>query len=165
MNRLLLLILVVAIAAAVAIVAATSADLPARVAVHFGSGGGANGFQSRDGYELWMIGLVVALPLALVVIIAGLPRIGACVANIPNKDYWLAPVRREGTFERLTRFATLLGILMVVFLTAVHLVIVEANGSARPTLPQTPFIVVMLGFAVAMIAWVVALTYGFRRPA
>jgi uncharacterized membrane protein len=158
------LILVVLIGVAVAIVAATSADLPARVAVHFGPGGAANGWESRDGYTFAMIALVVALPLSLVVILSVLPRFGACVTNIPNKQYWLAAERREGTFERLTRFATLLGVVMVVFLTAVHLVVVEANTSTRPALPTTPFIAVMLGFAVAMITWVVALTYGFRRP-
>ena len=164
MNRLLVLLLVVLVAVAVAVVAATSSDLPARVAVHFGAGGAANGWQSRDGYQAWMLALVVALPLSLVALLAWLPRIGACLTNIPNKDYWLAPERREGTFERLTRFAALLGVLMVVFLTAVHLVVVEANQSSRPTLPTAPFVSVMLGFAIAMIAWVVALTYGFRRP-
>jgi uncharacterized membrane protein len=165
MNRLLVILLFVLIAVAIAVVAATSTDLPARMAVHFGASGVANGWQSRDGYEITMIALIVALPLLLVATLGWLPRIGACMANIPNKDYWLAPARREGTFERLTRFAALLGVILVVFLTAVHLVVVEANTSPRPTLPTTPFIAVMLAFAVAMIAWVVALTYGFRRPA
>ena len=164
MNRLLVMLLLVVIGVAVAVVAATSTDLPARVAVHFGAGGAANGWQTRGGYQAWMLALVVALPLALVGALAWLPRIGACALNIPNKDYWLAPERREGTFERLTRFASFLGIVIAVFLTAVHLVVVEANSSTRPTLPTAPFVAVMLGFAVAMIAWVVALTYGFRRP-
>ena len=164
MNRLLVLILAVLIAVAVAIVAATSSELPARVAVHFGAGGAANGWQSRDGYTMAMIALVVGLPLLLVTALGGLPRLGACVANIPNKQYWLAPERREGTFERLTRFATLLGMVLVAFLTAMHLIVVEANTSTRPTLPTTPFIAVMLAFAVVMIAWAVTLTYGFRRP-
>ena len=164
MNRLLVLILVVLMAIAVAVIAATASDLPARVAVHFGAQGAANGWESRDGYTIAMIALVIGLPLSLVVLLSVLPRFGACATNIPNKQYWLAPDRREGTFERLTRFATLLGVVMVVFLTAVHLVVVEANTSPRPTLPTAPFIAVMLGFAVAMIAWAVALTYGFRRP-
>jgi len=165
MNRLLVILLLVLIAIAVAVVAATSGDMPARVAVHFGAHGLANGWQTRDGYALAMIVLIVALPLSLVALLAWLPRLGACFANLPNKDYWLAPERREGTFERLTRFAALLGVVLVVFLTAVHLIVVEANTSTRPTLPTAPFIAVMLGFAVAMIAWVVALSYGFRRPA
>ena len=165
MNRLLLMILVVLVCVAVAIVAATSADLPARVAVHFGAQGAANGWQSRDGYTLAMIALVVGLPLSLAVLLSVLPRFGMCMTNIPNKQYWLAPERREGTLERLTRFAALLGVVMVVFLTAVHLVVVEANTSTpRPSRPTTPFIAVMRGFAVAMITWVIALTYGFRRP-
>lgn len=165
MNRLLVILLLVLIGVAVAIVAATSTDLPARVAVHFGAGGAANGWQSREGYEIAMIALIAAVPLLLVASLGWLPRIGACLTNFPNKDYWLAPERREKTFERLTRFAAFLGIVMVVFLTAVHLVVVEANSSTRPTLPTAPFVTVMLGFAVAMIAWVAGLTYGFRRPA
>jgi hypothetical protein len=50
-------------------------------------------------------------------------------------------------------------------MVAVHLIVIEANTGTRPALPATPFVAVMLGFAVAMIAWTVALSHGFRRPA
>ena len=54
--------------------------------------------------------------------------------------------------------------MLVVFLTAMHLIVVDANAGAHPALPAAPFIAVMLGFAVAMIAWAIAVSHGFRRP-
>ena len=55
--------------------------------------------------------------------------------------------------------------MLVAFLTAIHLIVIDANTSTRPALPTAPFVTVMLAFAVAMIAWALAFTYGFRRPA
>jgi uncharacterized membrane protein len=164
MNRILLALLVVLVVAAVAIIAGTSGDLPARMATHFGAGGAANGWSTRETYLLVMIGLVIAIPALLLALMVWLPERGLCACKLPNRDYWLAPPRRAGTFERLTGYAGIAGALVVALLVAVHFIVIEANSSTRPALPTGPFVTVMLAFAVAMIAWTVALSYGFRRP-
>jgi uncharacterized membrane protein len=164
MNRILLVVLFVLAAIAVAVIGGTVSDLPARMATHFGAGGEANGWSSRETYVAVMIAIVIGVPLLLLAVIAWLPRVGMCVGKLPNREYWLAPQRRERTFERLTVFATILGCLLVVFLTTVHLIVVEANTSPRPALPTAPFVAIMVGFAVAMVAWTIAFRYGFRRP-
>jgi uncharacterized membrane protein len=165
MNRLLYAVLAVLVIAAVAIIAGTSAQLPARMATHFGSGGQANGWSARETYVGVMIAVVVGVPLLLLAVMAWLPRTGVCVGKLPNRDYWLAPQRRAQTFDRLATLASVAGCLLVVFLTAVHFIVIDANASPRPALPTAPFVTVMLAFAVAMIAWALAYTYGFRRPA
>ncbi|HSV21036.1 MAG TPA: DUF1648 domain-containing protein [Casimicrobiaceae bacterium] len=164
MNRLLYVLLAVLVIAAVAIIAGTSVQLPPRMASHFGAHGEVNGWSSRESYELAMIGIVIGVPLALLAGMAWLPRVGICLRKLPNRQYWLAPERRARTFERLAAFASVAGCLLVIFLTAIHLIVIEANASPRPALPTAPFITVMLAFAVAMIVWAVAYTYGFRRP-
>jgi uncharacterized membrane protein len=165
MNRLLYVILAVLVIAAVAIIAGTSVQLPPRMASHFGAHGEVNGWSSRETYELAMIAIVIGAPLALLAAMAWLPRAGVCLRRLPNRAYWLAPERRARTFERLAAFASVAGCLLVIFVTAMHLIVIEANASPRPALPTVPFVSVMLGFAVAMIVWTVAYTYGFRRPA
>ena len=164
MNRILFVVLLVVIVAAVGVIAGTSGDLPARMAVHFGAAGEANRWSSRESYVAVMIGLVVAIPLLLLALMVWLPRRGLCACKLPNRDYWLAPERRERTFDRLSGFAGVAGCLVVALMVAVHLIVIEANSGTRPTLPTAPFVAVMLGFAVAMIAWTVALSHGFRRP-
>ena len=165
MNRILFVVLLVIVVAAVGIIAGTSGDLPARMAVHFGAGGEANRWSSRESYVAVMIGLVVAIPLLLLALMVWLPRRGVCACKLPNRDYWLAPERRERTFDRLSGFAGVAGCLVVALMVAVHLIVIEANAGTRPALPTAPFLTVMLGFVVAMIAWTIALSYGFRRPA
>jgi len=164
MNRILIGILLVLVIAGVGIIAGTSGDLPARMATHFGAGGTANGWSTRETYLLVMIGLVIAVPVSLLALMVWLPQRGLCACKLPNRDYWLAPERRSGTYERLTGYAGVAGALVVVLLVALHFLVIEANSSTRPALPTGPFVTVMLGFAVAMIAWTVALSYGFRRP-
>ena len=164
MNRILLGLLVVLVVAAVATIAGTSTDLPARMAVHFAAGGQADGWSSRELYIGVMIVVVIGVPLLLLAVMAWLPRVGVCVKKLPNRDYWLAPERRARTYERLSTFASVAGCLLAVFLTAIHLLVVDANASTRPALPTAPFVSIMLAFAVAMIAWALAFTYGFRRP-
>jgi len=164
MNRILMALLVVLVVAAVAIIAGTSGDLPARMATHFGAGGTANGWSTRETYLLVMIGLVIAVPVLLLALMVWLPQRGLCPVKLPNRDYWLAPQRREGTFERLTGYAGIAGVLVVLLLVAVHFIVIEANSSTRPALPTGVFVTVMLAFAVAMIVWTVLLSHGFRRP-
>jgi uncharacterized membrane protein len=165
MNRLLMLLLLVLVVIGVTVIAATAPDLPARMATHFGARGQANGWSSRGTYVAVMILLVAGLPLGLVALVVRMPRAGACALKLEQRDYWLAPARRERTLERLRAYASVAGCLLVVFLTAMHLIVVDANASARPALPTAAFIAVMLGFAVAMIAWAIAFSHGFRRRA
>ena len=164
MNRMLMALLLILVVTGVAIIAGTAGDLPARMATHFGPGGNANGWSTRETYVLAMIGLVVAVPLLLLALMVWLPRAGVCTGKLPNREYWMAPERRARTLDRLAGYAGVAGSLVIVLLVAVHFLVIEANSSTRPALPTGPFVTVMLAFAVAMIAWTVALTYGFRRP-
>ena len=57
---------VLAVVVAPIVVWTTSAQLPARVASHFGRGGYANGFMSHDAYVLFMLAMTTILPLVVV---------------------------------------------------------------------------------------------------
>src|SRR6476469_501473 len=128
MNRILMAVLIVLVVGAVGIIVGTSSDLPARMATHFGPGGVANGWSTRETYLLVMIGLVLLLPVALLALLVWLPRRGLCPIKLRNRDYWLAPQRREGTFDRLTGYAGVAGCLVIVLLVAVHFLVIEANS-------------------------------------
>ena len=160
MGRLPLL-LAAAIVAGVTTILVSGTYLPPDVAMHFGPFDAPNGWAARNVYLAIMVAQVVLDPIALLGA-ALLARRAPGLANLPNAEHWLAAPRRAATVQRLARFLCMLGILLVAFLTALHLVIVVANTTSPPALPLVPFFVVLGAFLAATGIWALRLTAGFR---
>jgi uncharacterized membrane protein len=137
--------------------------MPAQIASHFGAAGMPNGWMSRNSYLLFMLILAVGMPIAAVLGMSVLPRSMPNAINVPNRDYWLSPARREDTLRYLGTHACWLGSLLVVFIAALHLLLIEANATQPPRLPGALFGSVMVSFVVAMGLWVATLLLHFRR--
>ncbi len=144
-------------------IALTADWLPVRVASHFGPGGLANGFMARNVYLALTIGLVVLPPALVGLSIALSLRYFPQFLNLPNRDYWLAPERRAGTEAYLTGHTAWLAALLALFAFGVHLLVIRANHSVPARLETGPFLALLLGFAVLMVAWVGALALRFKR--
>lgn len=163
-RRVLALIFVGLSIAASGLIIATLSDLPLRVATHFGSGGGAHRWMTRDSYGISMLLSVTALPLLLVGLLGVLPRVAPRTVNLPHRDYWLDPVRRHQTTAALGAFACALGALVIVFVAVIHLLIVAANATTPARLAEGALWSVLVTFAVAVLAWIATLRYRFRAP-
>lgn len=144
-------------------IALTADWLPARVASHFGASGLANGFMTRDVYLAFTIGLVVLPPALVGLSIALSLRYFPQFLNLPNRDYWLAPERREETEAYLTAHTAWLAALLALFALGIHLLVVRANRIVPPQLETGPFLAMLLAFAIVMVAWIGALARRFRR--
>jgi uncharacterized membrane protein len=85
-------------------------QMPAVVASHFDGNGVANNWSSRNGF----FGIYLAMIALLVGVFLWVPRYTAkgdkLRMNIPNRDYWLAPERRQQTQEFFQRQMMILGI-------------------------------------------------------
>src|SRR5687768_10431534 len=81
----------------------SASQLPARVATHFDFQGHPNGWMSRSGHLtfMWILGTI--LPLLPVVILYLTRSLPPGLINVPNRDYWLAPERRQETLAYLMR--------------------------------------------------------------
>jgi uncharacterized membrane protein len=110
-------------------IVATYARLPERVASHFGANGVANGWMSRDGYVWFMVGVVTFVSLTMLAAFGSVRLLPSGVVNIPRRDYWLAPERRDETARTLLRYGLLMVGLISLFFLAIHLMIVAANES------------------------------------
>ena len=99
MHRLAWLVLFLCLAVAAAYIVTTSVALPDQVASHFGPGNAANGFMTRDGYLVFMLFFTLVLPLFLAAMVGLLPRMRPNSINLPNREHWLDPMRREGTWK------------------------------------------------------------------
>ncbi len=159
-RMLFVLVLVVA----PVVVFATTAGLPERVASHFGPGGAANGYMPRDAYLMLMLALTTLLPVFVVATTGFIPGVALSRIKAGARDYWLAPVRRAETLAWLANSACWLGIVLTMFLTGVHLFVVQAHATQPPRLPEPAFFVLLGTFLALTLLWVVRITLRFRKP-
>jgi Protein of unknown function (DUF1648) len=162
MRRLSLVLFATLVIASSAYIVGTAGQLPPHVAMHFGVTGQPNGVMSRESYLLFILGFAVLLPLFIVASIAGLPLFTKRGVKLPNRDYWLAPPRRDETLAAVGAFGGLLGCLLTVFAAALHYIILEANASVPPQLPAPQFYSVLGGFFAAILSWQALFYLRFR---
>ena len=149
---------------AVVFVIYTTRYLPDPVATHFGGDNRANGWMSRDGYLLFMLAFMIGISTFVSFLVGTLPRKFPQWTNVPNRDFWLAPARREESLRYLSSHGKRLGCLIVMMMLGMHYVILKANHIQPPTLPVPAFSAVLFGFALALIWWIVRLYRRFPKP-
>jgi len=138
-----------------------AAVLPDPVASHFGGSGAADGWMSRDAFVGVYAAVVAASLGPLAAVAFGLGRAPVAWINVPHREHYLAPERREATLAALSEYIAALGALALTFLIAVMEMVRVANLATPPRLPDT-FIPALALFAVAT---VVILIRRFPRPA
>jgi hypothetical protein len=151
-------------AAGAALVALTLRRLPEPMAVHFGAAGNPNGWAGHGFYlaTLALIGLV--LPLGIVTMVSRLAAARPETLNVPGKDYWFHPARRAEGVRRVTGQMWWLACLMLGLAVGVHVLLLAANARVPPRLPTAPFLVLLGGFLVGLVAWIRSLTAAMRPP-
>jgi uncharacterized membrane protein len=138
--------------------------LPETMASHFDGSGRPNGFQSREGFTalaMGILGMIVFLFGGLGWLFRAIPTESF---NLPNRDYWLAPERRNETLQDLSGRMEWFGVASLgVYLFVIQRVI-ETNLSGDPRLEAKEILVPLglyLGFTTL---WMVALFRRFRKP-
>jgi hypothetical protein len=163
MLRLSSMLFVLLLLAADGFIVATTGQLGDRVATHFDHGNLANGWMSRDGYLLFTLTFSTVLPAFVVATVGWLPRIAARSVNIPNRDYWLSPVRRAATLDSIAARAFLLGSLLAVFIAGIHALILKANATLPAQLPARLFWMLLIAFLALFLTWIGAFWWRFRN--
>jgi uncharacterized membrane protein len=133
-----------------------AAELPDPVASHFDGAGMADGFMDRTTFLLVYVGLSVFVAALFTGVAWLLPRLPTAFLNLPRKDHWLAPERREATFRRMNGMLLwVAAVTVVLFLVLFHLTVLANQRAGQPRLPDGAA-VILLGYAAAILA-VVAL--------
>ncbi len=141
----------------------TTDRMPDRIASHFGANGQANGFMDPSSYRMFMLGMAVGIPLFVVLVVGLLPRRVPAAINLPHREYWLSAARREATLQYLETHAYWMGSLLVVFMAALHALLIAANATQPAHLPGPPFAMLMAAFLIASAGWALTLVRHFRR--
>jgi hypothetical protein len=92
-----------------------------------------------------------------------LRRIPARLINIPNREYWLAPERRDEAMARIGATMSWFAVGIVALLVATLELVVRANLRRR-NLDHVAMLVLLGAFALFLIVWLVVLWRQFRRP-
>jgi len=148
--------------AATAFILYTGRGLPPIVASHFGAAGEANGSMTRGAYLAFMLVVTVGLPALVVFALDATLRAGTRFINLPNRDYWLAPERREDTIAFLLGQNVRFGTLLVVFLAYTHALVVAANGRQPPQLSSGAMLAGLVMFLLLTLLGLVRLVRRFR---
>jgi hypothetical protein len=139
------------------------ADLPEKVATHFGADGQANGWMSRDAHTAMQIGTTVFIAALFTALAQWLPRLPDGLINLPHHDYWLAPSRRAETHAWLSGMLFWLGAALQVFLAFVFREVAHANLTAKPEL-RLNSLWLQVSLFILVAGLVVTLLFRFRRP-
>jgi len=139
--------------------------LPALVAQHFGADGRANGWASRDAFFILSWTILLGVSAIFMLTPRMLRRVPVSLINLPNKDYWLAPGRKEESFNFLERQMEWMGVLTVAFLALVLHLAIRANLNPERRLENGPFIILLIGYLLAAGCWIVRLYRRFPSQA
>ena len=137
--------------------------LPDPVPSHFDAAGHVNGEMSLFDLYLLMIILHVVMLVLFPVLGAFLKLIPNSFINVPNKDYWLAPERRDSTLLFNSTYLVAIGwqtswLLIFIF----HLTCMVAVNNRATIMPDFNFAIT--GYLIVVFGGVIYLYYKFRRP-
>lgn len=141
----------------------TTEQLPERVATHFGSNGAANGWMTRGQHVGFTLVAGLMVPAFVIGLFAIIRRFGDRGLNIPNKEYWLAPERRERTFDFVQNQGFWLAVMLIGFFAAVHRSIVGANANVPARLMAEDIGWISAIFVSAIEVWIGLFLVRFLR--
>jgi uncharacterized membrane protein len=144
---------------------ASADQLPPRMATHFNGEGQPDGWMPRSTHLVLMGVTGLWLPLSLTglgYVMRFLPTSGF---NLPNREYWLAPERRQHTMSYFFGRFLWLACMMECFFIGLQFLVVQANTHA-PAEFSTPAVLVMNFVLLAgIVAWAVPMVRHFRSIA
>lgn len=136
--------------------------LPAVMSSHFDGVGDPNGWMSKESYfllESVFLVLIIAEMSALPWLVAKMPD---SLINLPNKDYWLVPERREYAFDIFRSYFQWFGVGLLLMLVCVNQLVFLANLKRQPLNSAIWFV---LGVYLTCVAvWLVKFALAFKKP-
>ena len=137
---------------------------PDVLAAHFNVQGNPDRFVPKIiffGYQAQTVLVVIALSLVMQVLPMILP---VQWINMPNREYWYAPERREATVDRLSSFAAALFALILLGIQAGFELAVSANLHKPIIFAAQIMVPVMIGIFILSFMMLFWFTRSFRFP-
>lgn len=140
-----------------------AAYLPAKVATHFDIKGRSNGWMTKSQHIAFSAIFSLTFPLLPLGISSLMRFLPPQVINIPNRDYWLAPVRIKETTDWLAAHSLWFACLTSAFVLCLQLLVAWANLQTPRHLPGLPMTLLTALFLAGMAAWIIPLFRHFSK--
>jgi len=140
-----------------------AAAMPSVMATHFGASGSANGWQTKGQFfllELIMLGVCLLIGFGVPAIISVAP---SSLMNLPNKEFWLAPVRRDHTLAVFRMQMAWFACAFLTFLIVVNQLVFNANQSVPHHLNGPQFTMALVAFLGFVAIWTIRLVTYFSK--
>jgi uncharacterized membrane protein len=137
--------------------------LPEQVATHFDAKGQPGNFAPKWQATALLAGVEVGLSWFMVLIGMAMSYIPNGIINIPNRNYWLAGMRRSETLSFMRAVLNGIGLMTALFLMVISYSIFIANRDGKP-LDSVIFWSSFVGYMGSMMAVVIMLQLRFRLP-
>ena len=137
--------------------------MPGVMATHFGASGSANGWQTKGQFfvlEFVMLGVCLLIGFGVPAIIAAAPP---SMMNMPNKDFWLAPIRRDHTLSVFRIQMAWFACALLTFLIVVNQLVFNANQSVPHHLNGAQFTMALVAFLGFVAIWTIRLIGYFSK--
>ncbi len=138
-------------------------QLPPVVASHFNAAGTPNGWQSKEMFFGIYWGVSTLMTIAFYVLPVLLRRLPVSLINLPNREYWLAPERRQKSMASLAVYMHWFGNAIIGLLAGTFQLAIQAN-LRRQNLPSDAMWALLAGFLIFTGAWMVRLYRRFAKP-
>lgn len=138
--------------------------LPDRLASHFAASGIPNGWMTKSQFFMAYAALILVAAAVEFWVPRRIANKSDARLNLPNKDYWLAPERRDETFAYFDSFFAWYGcVFLFVEVFAMGLAM-RANFDTPPQLPTRPIVSDIAGFVLFNVVAVIAMFRRFSMP-
>lgn len=130
--------------------------LPERVASHFGASGRPDAWSSKLFFVNFYLIAIGVIAILFPVVGSGMSKIPDSLINLPHKDYWLAPERRQETFEVLFRYFLWFGsatflLLLDIFHQAFQVHLGKAGTLEHPIVSIVIYVVFSIVWSIGLI--------------
>ena len=137
-------------------------QLPESMASHFDVSGKADNWSAKDAFFLLYAGIAALMTFLFLGTRFVMVKIPDRLVSLPNKEYWLAPERREETHSYLSKQLTWFGCASVAFLIGSMHLCIKANLSGMNSI--APGIWVLTGaYMIYSLFWVVRFVWRFMK--
>jgi uncharacterized membrane protein len=140
-----------------------ASKLPDVLATHFGGRGLPNGWQTHSAFlvtELFVVALATLVGFGVPALMGVIP---VSLMNVPNKEYWFAPERRESTLAYFRMSFAWFGCALLAFLIFVNELVFRANLQTPRLLNTTAFVTALFAFLGFTAIWTIRLIQRFAR--
>lgn len=143
--------------------AAALCILPDTVAIHFGLGGKAGGWASKE-FNFILFALIELMVFAIFnyshLLLYKTPK---KYINLPNKEYWLRPENLPVAVERFGSVMREYGSALMLFFLVIFALTIHANLSDPVILNERLFFAALILYLLYTVYWVIKLIRMFRQ--